>query len=182
MRAVNTLLHRWQGYSGWNPFLWIEVPKIFDLQCSFYFCCSALITLDVKPCGVSIKDGSRFNLKMKMYLLFRNSVYLRSALWTGSRSLKYLGKDVQGRPKVCNLKTSKALLITILNLREDGKYHSLYQGEKDAALTLRFIYRTDTHTYMHKSSASVDLKLQELLKHTLFPNYSYRETCIVLMR
>lgn len=47
MRTVNTLLHRWQGYSGRNPFLWIEPPKILALQCILYFCHSALYHLNV---------------------------------------------------------------------------------------------------------------------------------------
>lgn len=42
MRAVKCMDDK--GIVDGTHFLWIEVPEIFDLQCGFYFGCSAFVT------------------------------------------------------------------------------------------------------------------------------------------
>lgn len=95
MRTVNTLLHRWQGYSGRNPFLWIEPPKILALQCILYFCHSALYHLNVRDLHRSHLWG--FNLRilpswLDQDLLYQPDSFNSGCPWslsgTGSRSLE----------------------------------------------------------------------------------------------
>lgn len=184
MRTVKYVLHRWQGDSGRNPFLWIEVPEIFDLQCRFYFCCSAFVTLDVEGYWVSNVLSWKCSV-IKTYCVCSVKFRVPSVSewkWTGLTEVIFR----------VSTKTCKDAQKSVTQKCHENFFNNAQlemRGQEAFFMKVRRCRRgTDIAFYLgraHISSAPVDLSLRTSETHSLLSppkcNYSYRENVIMIL-